>query len=111
MASAAQVEASRHIGEFQGGRVGDHGEAAAGQVLGEELAGDPLAGSVEVLERLIEEQEPRGVEERPRPSKTLPHAGGEGPGPAVEHASNGAVGGNGALKTPYRSFRLGTSRP
>ena len=82
VASAAQVEAAGHTVDLQGAGVGDDGEAA-GQVLGEQLAGDPLAGGVEVLERLVEEEEARPVEEGPGPAQALPHARREGAGAAV----------------------------
>src|SRR4051794_40778300 len=63
--------------------VGDDSEAARGEVLVEELPGDRLPRSVQVLERLVEEEEPRPVEEGPAPAQALPHAGGEGAGQAV----------------------------
>src|SRR6185312_16780705 len=51
--------------------------AALREVLFEELAGDALAGSVEVLERLVEQQEAGRVEQGEAPAQPLPHAGGE----------------------------------
>jgi hypothetical protein len=52
-------------------------------VLAQQLAAEPAAGVVEVLERLVEQQRPRPVEQRPGPAQPLEHPRRQRPRRAV----------------------------
>src|SRR6185295_12253215 len=83
-ASDAQLEVFRCMVEVQGGGVRHHGQPSIFEVLGEQRARFLLAGAVEVLKRLVQQQEPRRVEQGPGPAQPLPHAGRQGACHAVE---------------------------
>jgi hypothetical protein len=71
------------MGELQGLRVCHHGKAPF-KMKGKEGQHVVTAGAVKVLQRFVEEQDARLVEQCPCPAQSLPHAGGKGARCAVE---------------------------